>query len=184
MGLHHELMAKAAALDTEIAALHAQAGTVSVEVSTGIVTGTGHGDRVAALLAGVDYQPPANIRDQIADKAAERRAIDEALRGLAGNIAVECQKASRLVVGQFDAETKDMAREFFKHIASAAAIHAKFGELRRQFHRAGVDPAGMHNFGGDVFGEPGHRNGDVGIAMRAASRRGYLKESEIPEFAR
>jgi hypothetical protein len=170
--LHAKLMARAADLDREIHSLHAQIGTEQAA--------NRHGDRVASLLAGVDYSAAPPIKDQLAALAAEKAATDTAIRELAGQIALERQQASRLVVDRFIGEQAALATEFFKHIAAAAKAHAEFGEVRRQFHRAGVNPAGLHDFGEELFGDPGHRNGDVGIAMRAAVRRGYLKEADVP----
>lgn len=173
---HGELMARAEAISSETRELHASIGT---EQAT-----SRHTDRVAALLTGVDYTPPLPIKDRLAALATEARAIDDAIRQLAGHIALERQAASRLVVGGYETERLRMAVEFFTHIAAAAQVHAAYGEARRGFHMAGIDPAGFSDFGIELFGDPGHRNGDVGIAMRAAARKGYLTEKQIPEAYR
>lgn len=175
-GLHIDLMARAAAVDAEIRALHAELGSEQAANQ--------HADRVVSLLAGMDYAAPPPIKDRIAALSKEKAAIDEALKELSGHIRVERESASRAIVKQFEPERVALAAEFFRAIASAAKAHAAYGELRRNFHRAGVDPAGLSDFGQEIFGDPGHRNGDVGIAMRAAVRRGYLKEREIPEAYR
>lgn len=171
--LHESLMAQGAALDEQMRSLHAQLGTEQAADR--------HGDRVAALLAGIQHQPPAPVRDQIAAVAKEQQAVGDAIRELSGKIRIERERASRLIVVQFADEWNALATEFFRHVAAAADAHARFGEIRRQFHRAGVDPAGFMDFGADIFGDPGHRNGNIGIALRAAVRRGNLKERELPE---
>lgn len=172
-GLHNDLMARSTANDTHVRELHAAIGAEQ--------PGNSHADRVASLLAGVDHQAPPPIKDQLVELAKEKRAIDDALKELYGQLFVERKAASSLIVKRFSAEHAAMAAEFFKHIAAAARAHAEYGELRRAFHRAGVDPAGLHDFGQELFGDPGHRNGEVGIAMRVAARSGYLKTGEIPE---
>ncbi len=171
--LHTKLMARAAGIDREIHSLHAQIGTEQAA--------NRHGDRVASLLAGVDYSAAPPIKDQLAALAAEKAAVDTAIQELAGQIRLEREGASRLVVKQFDKDRAALATEFFRHVAAAADAHARFGEMRRQFHRSGVNPAGFTDFGEEIFGDPGHRNGTVGIAMRGAVRRGYLKEKDVPE---
>lgn len=173
---HGELMARAEIIASETRELHASIGT---EQAT-----SRHIDRVAALLTGVDYTPPLPIKDRLAALATEARAIDDAIRELSGHIALERQATSRLVVAGFETERQRMAAEFFTHIAAAAKVHAAYGEARRGFHRAGIDPAGFSDFGIELFGDAGHRNADVGVAMRAAVRRGYLKESQLPEAYR
>jgi hypothetical protein len=173
---HNELMARASAISEEIRVLHAAVGT---EHAT-----TRHADRVAALVSGIDYSAPPPISDQIAALSAEGRVVDEAIRTLSGHIALERQAASRTIVGGFESERLALASEFFEHIAAAAKVHASYGAQRLKFHRAGVDPAGFTGFGIEMFGDPGHRNGQVGVAMRTAVRHGYLKEAQIPEAYR
>ncbi len=175
-GLHEKLMARATELNEQVRSLHAQIGSEQAA--------NRHGDRVASLLAGVDYSAAPPIKDQLAALSAEKSATDTAIQELAGQIKLERERASRLAVKQFDEDQAAMAAEFFKQVAAAAKVHAGYGELRRQFHRAGVDPAGLRDFGEELFGDPGHRNGDVGIAMRAAVRRGYLKATDVPEAYR
>jgi hypothetical protein len=176
MARHHELMARGAEIDSSIRALHVAMGTEQAADR--------HTDRVSALLSGVDYRPPAPIKDQIAELTAERRAIDTAIRELAGSIALERDRASRDVVAKFEDQRLAMATEFFTHIAAAAKVHAQFGDMRRAFHRAEVSPASFIDFGAELFGDPGHRNGDVGIALRLAARKGYLPDAQIPEAFR
>jgi hypothetical protein len=176
MARHNELMARGAEIDSSIRALHAAMGTEQAADR--------HTDRVSALLSGVDYRPPAPIKDQIAELTAERRAVDTAIGELAGSIALERARASRDVVAQFEDQRLALAAEFFTHVAAAAKVHAQFGAMRRALHRAEVSPSTFIDFGADLFGEPGHRNGDVGIALRLASRKGYLKEGQIPEAYR
>lgn len=176
MSLHASLMKRDAEISEQRRALHAEAGKEQ--------PANRHTDRVASLLTGVDYSPPMPIKDKLAELHAEQRAITEALRELSDQIKLERGRASRVVVGQFDAEHRELAVEFFKGIAAAAAAHAKYGELLRNFYRAGVDPGGFLDFGEELFGEPCHRNSEVGIAMRAAVRRGYLSEKQTPEAYR
>lgn len=176
MERHVALMARDGAICVEERELHAQAASEPVA--------SRHADRVSSLLAGVEYTAPVPIKDRLAELAAERRAIAEALREIAGQLKMERERTSRLIVAQFDGEHAALAADFFRHVAAAAAVHATYGEMRRGFHRAGVVPAGFTDFGIELFGDPGHRNGQVGVAMRAASRRGYLKQNEIPEAYR
>ena len=173
---HAELVARGAEIDAEVRTLYAAMGS---EQAT-----DRHTDRVAALISGVDYSPPVLIKDQLAQLAAERRAIDAAVKELHGPIALERQRASRAIVAGFEAERRALAAEFFEHVAAAAKAHAAYGEMRRAFYRAEVDPAGFSDFGIDLFGDPGHRNGPTGIAMRVAARKGYLTEARIPEAYR
>jgi len=175
MTQHHALMAKADALDAEILALHAAAGEIRINSS--------HGARVDALLRGVNYQPPSSVQDEIADKAAERRAVDSAIRDLSGQIKVERVHASRLVTAQFADEHRELARQFFTLIAAATEVHAKFGELRLHLARAGIDNQ-LFDFGEELCGAPSHRNGRAGLALREAVKRSYLKANEVPEAFR
>lgn len=174
--LHAKLMARGALIDAEIATLHAQMGAepAANERAT----------RVESLLAGVDFTPALPIRERLSALASERADIDAAVRELSGQITLERERTSRKIVETFEAERAAMAKRFFKAVAEAAAVHAEYDEQVIRFHRAGVSPAGFTDFGREVFDQAGYRNSSVGIALRDAVRRGYLKPSELPEFCR
>jgi hypothetical protein len=175
-GLHNKLMARGTEIESEIAKLHAEMGREAVpnQQST----------RVASLLSGIDFTPPAPVREQLASLSNEQTAVNTALRELAGQIGLERERASRVVVEQFKAEHTELASRFFKAIAEAATIHAEFEDTRIALQRAGVQSTSFIDFGADIFEKAGYRNSDVGIVLRAAVRSGYLKQSELPEFAR
>lgn len=176
ISLHAKLMQRGAAIDAEIATLHAQMGA---EPAT-----NERATRVESLLAGVDFTPAPPIRERLSALSSERADIDAAVRELSGQITLERERASRKIVETFEAERTAMAKRFFKAVAEAAAVHAEYEERVILFHRAGVSPAGFTDFGREVFDQAGYRNSSVGIALRDAVRRGYLKPSELPEFCR
>lgn len=137
------------------------------------------GDRIAALAAGLAYQPPLSVRDRRAAIEAERRDISDAIHLLASELAEARRKASRIVVEQFAGEHRRLAREFFGHLAAAVDVHAKVGATRQAFVRAGVDPAGFTDFAAELFGSPSDRSSDVAMLFSDAKRRGLI--NEIPK---
>lgn len=173
--LHAELMERAAKNEAASAELHAKMGHENAQSQ--------HAGRVTSLLSGVDFVIPAPMRDQLAALSAERTAIADAIKELAGQIGLERERASRVVVEQFKAEHAGLARRFFKAIADAARVHAEFEDMRIAFQRAGVHSTSFIDFGADLFDRAGYRNNDVAIAMRAAVRRGYLDNKDLPDFA-
>lgn len=154
----------------EKAAIHAKAATPPQE----------HKDRVAALVAGISYEPPADDRDAIARLVREERDIKDALDVIAGQKNELTRQASVAIVKSFRPEYQEIAREFYSALCLAAAAHWKLGTLRADFMRSGVDPTGLTDFGRDFFGSPTDRNNDLAIDLRKAARAGFIKESQIP----
>ncbi|MBO3760030.1 hypothetical protein [Ciceribacter sp. L1K22] len=141
-------------------------------------------DRIRALLQGVTAEPPADLRDTVSALAREVYDLDSAIEHIASDIRIERLKVSADVAADFKPEYSSMAREFFGHLAKAAEAHNKLGELHREFLRAGLEPAGLSDFGRDLFGSPMQRNSDVGISLRHAVRDGLLDKKDLPEVFR
>jgi hypothetical protein len=139
-----------------------------------------HQERISALISGVNFEMPESVRNQMSAYASERRDITDAVHELTIIIAEEHRKASRLAIGQFSAEHLECAAEFFNHIAAAARAHTRFGEMKREFMRAGIDTTSFSDFGREMFGEPLSRNDEAGYALRDAVKRGYLATSALP----
>src|SRR4051812_18753173 len=93
---HAALMLQAAAIDADVRELQAAIGA---EQAT-----DRHAERVASLLAGVDYSAPAPIKERLAGLSAESRAVGSAVSDLSGSLTIERQRASRMVVEQFQGE--------------------------------------------------------------------------------
>ncbi|MCJ7995894.1 hypothetical protein J5N58_08160 [Rhizobium cremeum] len=165
-----ELIKRQAANRQELAAIHAKAATPPQE----------HKDRVAALVAGISYEPPADDRDAIARLVREERDIKDALDEIALKKNELTRQASAAIVKSFRPEYEAIATEFYSALCLAAAAHWKLGALRRDFMRAGVDPTGLTDFGRDFFGAPSDRNNDLAIDLRKAARNGLIKESQVP----
>jgi hypothetical protein len=141
-------------------------------------------ERADALIAGVDYRPPASYREKMARLNDERRALEDAQHEIGNLITAERQKACREITSKFIPDNTAAAARFFKLIAEAAAVHLEHVELRKRLTAAGIDPLGLHDFGFEVLGKAGARNDDIGMDLRAAVRRGYLGTKEIPEIYR
>jgi uncharacterized coiled-coil DUF342 family protein len=141
-----------------------------------------HRDRISSLIDGATYVPPASVREKMSSIAQERRDLNDAIHEITNLITVEHDKASREACSQFAAEHREMAAEFFDHIAAAAVIHAAYGKLRLSLERTGINAASLNDFGRELFGQPGDRNDDVGYFLRDGVRRGYLAKMPV-EFA-
>lgn len=141
-------------------------------------------ERLAALVEGVAYEPPASAQNQLAALAAERQDVDDAIRELSGPIMLERQKASRAIALSFSDHHRQVATEFFSALLAASKAHARMGEFHRDLRRSGVEPGPLVDYGRELFGAPLDRTNDAWIALRKAARDGFLKPSDIPEFAR
>lgn len=137
-------------------------------------------DRVAALIAGITYEPPADDRDSIARLVREDRDIKDALDELAIKKNELTRKASREISDLFRPEYEAIVTEFYSALCAAAAAHWKLGALRSDLNRAGVEPLGLGDVGRDFFGSANDRNNDLAIDLRKAARNGRIKESQIP----
>ena len=84
-------------------------------------------------------------------------------------------------MAEFSGEQRALATEFYGHVLAAVRVHAKFGEIRQRIDRAGVEPAGLHDFGRDLMGHALSRFDHAGSALRDATRRGYIKVEDVPE---
>lgn len=141
-------------------------------------------EQTAAVIAGVDFEFPKSYREQIGKLNDEHRVITDALHEIAIQIAEERRRASREIATHFVPDNSALAARFFKLVAEAAAVHIEHGELTRKFRVAGVDPAGLYDFGQSLFGPPGQRNNDVNYLLKDGVRRGYIGLADLPEAYR
>lgn len=141
-------------------------------------------ERTDALIANVDYEPPASYREKMGALNDERRAIEDALHEIGILINAARAKASREITASFAPDNTEIAARFFKLIAQAAAVQLEHVELRKRLNVAGIEPLGLHDFAFDIFGQAGARNDDIGFNLRAAVKRGYIGAKEIPETYR
>jgi hypothetical protein len=77
-------------------------------------------------------------------------------------------------------EAEHLAREFYKHLAAAIGVHAKFGQMRMRLERAGVDAGCLYDFAKDLLGSPEKRDDHAGFALRDAVRRNFIDKSDVP----
>lgn len=164
------LVERQTAIHQEQAAIHAKAELLPTQTK----------DRVAALVAGISYQPPADDREALASLAREDRDIKEALDELAQKRSELLRHVSREISQKFRPEYEAQASDFYDALCLAAEAHWKFGALKTSLTRAGVEPLGLADFGRDFFGSPTDRNNDVALELRKAARAGFIKESQIP----
>lgn len=136
--------------------------------------------QVDSLIRGTAYEPPADVRDRLSKLARRRALINDALHELTQLINAERLAASRKVVDEFQPEQRSLATEFYRHLAAAVAVHAKFGEMRQRIERAGVNSASLHDFGKEIVGSPARRDDHAGYAFRDGVRRGYIGKADVP----
>lgn len=165
-----ELIKRQEAIRQEQAAIHAKAAVAPEEKK----------DRVAALIAGITYEPPADDRDAIARLVREDRDIKDALDELALKKGDLTRKASREISQMFRVEYDTIVTEFYSALCAAASAQWKIGALRSELNRAGVEPSGLVDVGRDFFGSANDRNNDLAIDLRKAARSGVIKENQIP----
>lgn len=173
---HAALIAEQAAIETEQRDIVREQASVRLEDD--------RKTQVDALIRGSAYQPPADVRDRIAALAKRRELVRDALHELSCLIREERLRASSLVVAEFRGEQQALAKDFFKHLAAAAAVHAKLGAMRQRIEIAGFDSGGLHDFGRDLLGIPGKRADHAGFALRDGIRRGYIAAADVPEAHR
>lgn len=137
-------------------------------------------DRIAAMAAGIEYQPPPDDRAKLSALVDEDRDVKEALDVLAERKAELTRQVSREISAAIKPEYQKLASEFYSALCEVAAIHCRLGELRTAFARAGVEPFGITDFGRDYFGSGADRNNDLAIDLRKAAREGLIKASQIP----
>lgn len=139
-----------------------------------------HKERINAIVDGINYEPPLDVREKRAKIAEEKRDIEDALHRIAVRIAAEHRSASRIVTSEFESDHLECAAEFYTHIAAAVVAHNRFGKMRLRLERAGIDTTGLNDFGHELFGHPGDKNNDAGYALRDALKRGYIAQSAMP----
>ncbi|RVD38552.1 hypothetical protein EN742_17440 [Mesorhizobium sp. M4A.F.Ca.ET.020.02.1.1] len=138
-------------------------------------------EQIDALIRGSSYVPPAATRDKMAALAQRRILLDAAIEELSRQISQERIEASKLVVNEFQAEQQALAAEFFRHLAKAIAVHSRFGHMKQRLERAGVNTAGLRDFGDDLLGTPNSRSDHAAYHLRYGLRFGHLKSADAPE---
>lgn len=181
-------------VSAELRDIHARQATLHAELSKGdeeqrqIARETSSVRRdhdrktqVDALITGSSYEPPADVRDRMAEIGKRRSLINDALQELANLARLARQNASKLIVDEFRPEQESLAREFYQHLAKAIAVHSRFGHMRQRLERAGVDTGGLQDFGRDLLGHPNHQTDHAAYALRYALRYGHIAKADIPE---
>jgi len=137
-------------------------------------------DRVAALVAGVTYETPAPVLEQLGNIERKKRLLHAALSEIATKLRADHFSASRLVAAEFFPDQMALAREFYMHLVRAIEVHSKLGHLRQRLERSGVDSSSLHDFGREIFGAPNRSDDHAGYALRDGVKRGYITAQACP----
>ncbi|MCF6113874.1 hypothetical protein [Mesorhizobium muleiense] len=138
-------------------------------------------DRVAALVAGVTYEEPAPVTERLGNISRKKALIHAALSDIAGKLVGEHIVASRLIVAEFLPEQRELAAQFYQHLAAAVGVHSQLGKLRDRLESAGLDSGSLHDFGRELLGSPNRRNDHAGYGFRDGVKRGYIDKTAVPQ---
>ncbi len=139
--------------------------------------------QIDSLITGSAYVPAAETRDKMAALCKRRDLLDDAVRSICDLIRVERERAGQLVIHEFLNEQQMLAKEFYRHMVAAIAVHARFGAMKARLESAGVDTTvgPLYDFGRSLLGHPLHHTDHAAGAMRDALRRGYLDRADVPK---